>query len=166
MLACFWYNIFRLRLILSYDKLRFPLCYYLPGSVDSLSRELEHGTNLNQLIPSSLLFLVWFQQTRASHKPRDNSKDIHSLYRFQQNVLSKIDSQCPKMILTSLISHYRMFVETCQRLRLMKNSEVVNLGTCYHLLNLVFQSFGSDLCLAQFCHNESIYPFPCSAKSW
>jgi hypothetical protein len=35
------------------------------------------------------------------------------------------------MILTFLLSDYRMFVESCQRLRLMKSSEVVNLGPYY-----------------------------------
>ncbi|CAL5096814.1 unnamed protein product [Urochloa decumbens] len=59
---------------------------------------------------------------------------------------------------------WRMFVETCQRLRLMKSSEVVNLGTCYHLLNLVYRALVVR-CIAQFCQDESNSPFPCSAKS-
>lgn len=39
-----------------------------------------------------------------------------------------------------------MFVETCQRLRLMKSSEAVNLGTCF--LKLVFLWYNCQLMLA------------------
>ena len=36
-----------------------------------------------------------------------------------------------------------MFVETCQRLRLMKSSEAVNLGTCF--LKLFFLCYNCQL---------------------
>lgn len=57
------------------------------------------------------------------------------------------------------MSNYRMFVEACQRLRLMKSSEVVNLGMCYHhLRNLGFAELSATVtCVVQlsFARTES-----------
>lgn len=54
----------------------------------------------------------------------------------------------------------RMFVETCQRLRLMKGSEAVNLGTCFHLK----PTFMCYNCLLFHSHRYSSGLFFCCSQ--
>jgi hypothetical protein len=76
-------------------------------------------------------------------------------------------TEVSKTILICLVSPRRMFVETCQRLRLMKSSETVNLCVYFILLNLVLKSSGATFlhCLALNNWMGLIFSIPCSTKS-
>jgi hypothetical protein len=74
------------------------------------------------------------------------------------------------MILTFLLSDHRMFVETCQRLRLMKSSEAVNLGAYYQIFwtsfcRPVVVIHHHIICLQQFSWTSLIFPILCSTES-